>query len=139
MSPSKAKNKKSARRAKRGKKAQPSTRAIALNIDKDAAKRRAVDPLPAPITPESNEFPAQPVNSEPETPDPALTVLGTQNAGKERAPTAATEGGPFDFGFATQIATTLLWSPVTMLLRQQALLPQLMLSLRYPKKSGQPE
>jgi hypothetical protein len=139
MSPSKARNKKLARRAKQRKKAQPRTRAMALNIDRDADKRLTIDPLPAPATPDSTRFPPQPVKSEPEKPDPPLTVKGTQNAGEERAPTAATEEGPFDFGFATQIATTLLWSPVTMVLRQQALLPQLMLSLRYPKKSGQPE
>ena len=127
------KNKKLAPRGNQ-KKAQRRTRAVALNNEKDAVKRLRVDPLPAAATPDNIKISAQlkaPGKSGPVDTEPPGIVTATPNM-------AVTEGGVFDFGFATQMQlfATMLRAPLTILLHQQAMLTQVLLNWRYPKDTG---
>ena len=138
MSSSKRKNKKPPRRGNL-KKARPRTLAVAVNTEKDAVKRLPVGPVPAPTTSNDNGIPALlrvpdklgPVNTEP----PGI-VTGKKDADEQRTPNmAVTDGGVFDFGFATQMQlfAKMVQSPLTLLLHQQAAMTQVLLNWRYPK------
>ena len=138
MSSSKKKNKKLARLGNQ-KKARPRTRAVALI--KDAVKRLPLD-LPSSATPDSTEIPAQvkTPGKGPVKTNPPVTLTGKKVTGEERTPnTDGTEGGVFDFGFGSQMQlfATMLQSPLTLLLHQQALLTQMLLNWRYPKETRQ--
>lgn len=134
------KNKKLARRGNQ-KKAQRRAKAVALNTEKDAVKRLPVDPLPAAATP---KIPAQlkaPGKSGPVNTEPPGIVTAKKETGEEPPNMAVTEGGVFDFGFATQMQlfATMLQAPLTLLLHQQAVLTQVLLNWRYPKDTRQPK
>ena len=145
---------KSARRDKHQKKAQP-TKAMALISARDAVRRLPANPLPAtsnelsddparskrPATRDGNKSATQvenPVASGRDGTDPPCAVPVSSTVAEERAPIVATKGSVLDFAFASQMqlfATMLSWSPLGILLRQQALLTQMMFNMRYPKKS----
>jgi hypothetical protein len=144
MSSSKRKSKKPKPPRRRNlKKARPRTLAVSLNREKDAVKRLPVGPLLAPATSDDKEIPALvkardklgPVNTE-----PPGTLTDKKDTDEQRTPNmAVTDGGVFDFGFATQMQlfAKMLQSPLTLLLHQQAVMTQELLNWRYPK--GQPK
>jgi hypothetical protein len=113
--------------------------AVAVNKEKDAAKRLPVGPLPATTTSNDNEIPAPlcaattlgQINTEPPS-----VVTGENDADEQQTPnTAVTGGGAFDFGFTTQMQlfAKMLELPLTLLLHQQAVMTQVLLNWRYPK------
>ena len=148
---------KSARRDKHQKKAQP-TKAMALISARDAVRRLPANPLPAtsnelsddptrskrPATRGGNKSATQvenPVASGRDGTDPpcAVPVSSTVAEGARRLSPLKEASCDFsDSAFASQMqlfATMLSWSPLGILLRQQALLTQMMFNMRYPKKS----
>ena len=134
MRSSKRKNKK----PPRPKKARPRTLTVALN--KDVVKSLPVGTLSAPKTSNDNEIPVlvkPPARLGPVYTEPAVPATAKKDADEQPTPSlGVTNGGVFDFGFATQMQlfAKMLQSPLTLLLHQQAAMTQVLLNWRYPKR-----